>query len=448
MKITEIEIGDLKPYGLNAKKHPQSQIEGIAESIRRFGFTQPIVVDRENTIICGHGRVEGAKLAGISQVPCLRLEELTDQEVKALRLIDNRIQETGWDPGLLKLDLEGLEINLGDFNVSFDDLDFEVETLPGLTDPDSIPGLPEKPESNPGDLYLLGQHRLLCGDSTVQTDLDRLMDGQQADLVFTDPPYNVDYKGGTSKKLKILNDSMEDGKFFQFLLDAFTAAWSATKEGGAFYICHADSEGLNFRRAMTEAGWLTKQCLIWVKNCHVLGRQDYQWRHEPILYGWKPGKAHYWNGGRCQNTVIEPSRSIAIQDFGDHQVLSFTEDGKTVSFKANGIEPMTGDPEAETIWRVDKPKRNSEHPTAKPVELSMRAIRNSSRPDAVVLDPFLGSGATLISCEQTGRRCFGMELDPRYVDVIVKRWESFTGKKVVLENGSVRKRNNKVLQGS
>lgn len=249
-------------------------------------------------------------------------------------------------------------------------------------------------------------------------------------MIFTDPPYNVDYEGSNGKKIK--NDNMEDSAFYQFLYDAFVAMYTVLKEGGPIYVCHADSEGLNFRKAFKDAGFLMKQCLIWVKNSLVLGRQDYHWKHEPILYGWKPGAAHAWYGGRKQDTVVEEDVDLVIQKEGDHFVLSFSNGIKSVMVKVPSYEIVfSGDDSDSTTWRIEKPKKNADHPTMKPIALCARAIQNSSKPGELVLDPFGGSGSTLIACEQTGRTCFTMEFDPVYADVIVKRWEEFTGQKAV-----------------
>ena len=270
----------------------------------------------------------------------------------------------------------------------------------------------------------------MCGDATKREDVEKLMVGQLGDMIFPDPPYNVDYEGGTG--LKIMNDHMDNDKFYRFLKNAFTNMFAATKPGGSIYVCHADSEGANFRLAMTAAGWLQKQCIIWVKNNLVIGRQDYQWRHEPILYGWKPGAAHKWFGGRKQTTIIDDSIGVSVRQEEDGAILTFSDGIQTLSIKVPAYEVLhQGDDSDTTIWKFDKPLKNAEHPTMKPVGIPARAIRNSCKNGDIVLDFFLGGGSTLIAAEETGRTCYGLELDPVYCDVIVKRYEEFTGKKAV-----------------
>ena len=273
----------------------------------------------------------------------------------------------------------------------------------------------------------------MCGDATKPADVDKLMDGRLAAMIFTDPPYNVAYEGGTSDKLTIKNDDMPTEKFNQFLRDAFQCMFSSVEPGGAIYVCHADSEGSNFRGALQDAGWMLKQCLIWAKNQFVIGRQDYQWQHEPILYGWKPGAAHRFFGGRKQGTVIEEIAPITVRQDDNGALLSFTAGLQTVTIRVPSYEVLqSGDDSLSTIWRFDKPLRNGDHPTMKPIGLCARAIQNSSRPGEIAADFFGGSGSTLVAAEQTGRECRTMELDPVYCDLIVKRWEEFTGQKASL----------------
>lgn len=275
-------------------------------------------------------------------------------------------------------------------------------------------------------------HRLLCGDATKLADVERLMDGKLAAMVFTDPPYNVAYEGGTADKLTIQNDNMPAEQFNLFLRDAFKSMFAATEPGGAIYVCHADSEGSNFRGSLQDAGWLLKQCLVWAKNQFVLGRQDYQWQHEPILYGWKPGAPHCFYGGRKQGTVIEEAAPISVREDGEGVLLTFMAGIQTVTIRVPSYEVLcSGDDGLSTVWRFEKPLRNGEHPTMKPIGLCARAIQNSSRPGEIVADFFGGSGSTLMAAEQTDRVCYAMEVDPMYCDVIVRRWEEFTGQKVV-----------------
>ena len=399
LKIEYRPTDQLIPYVNNARKHSDKQISQIAASIKEFGFCNPILVDGENGVIAGHGRLAAAQKLGMDKVPCVELKDLTDTQRRAYILADNRLAETSeWDPELLKNELSDLKIEGVDFDLELTGFELpELEDIMGAgadggtegqTDPDAVPEAQEEPVSRLGDVWLLGRHRLMCGDSTDAGSVALLMNGSNADLLLTDPPYNVSYEGATKDRLTILNDSMDDEKFRSFLADAFKAADTVMKNGAAFYIWHADSEGYNFRGAVRDTGWMVRQCLIWVKNSMVLGRQDYQWKHEPCLYGWKDGAAHLWTSDRRQTTVLE----------------------------------------------FNKPNRNGEHPTMKPVELFEYQMLNSTNREAVVLDLFGGSGTTMIAAEKNGRSARLMELDPRYCDVIVRRWQDFTGKKAKREN--------------
>lgn len=384
MNIIQMKVKDLKPYEKNAKKHDKTQIANVAESIKRFGFAQPLVVDKDNVLIIGHCRLLAAKQLKLREVPVVRMDDLTEEEVKQLRLLDNKLNESDWDFDLLmdevgELDFDGFDLDWG-FK--------ELEDSSVVEDEAPEPDMENPPISKLGDVWLLGNHRIMCGDSTNEDDVAKLMNGESADLLVTDPPYNVDYEGGTG--MKIQNDSMSDEKFRSFLKDAFTNAINSMKAGAAFYIWHADSEGFNFRTACKEVGLQIRQCLIWQKNSMVMGRQDYQWKHEPCLYGWKEGAGHKWNADRRQTTILE----------------------------------------------FDRPTKSDLHPTMKPVNLISYQVRNSSEQGDLVLDLFGGSGSTLMACEQLGRTCYTMEYDPRYADVIVKRWENFTHKKAVLLNGT------------
>lgn len=387
-------IEALIPYARNARTHTEAQVAQIAASIREFGWTNPILVDGQSGVIAGHGRLLAARVLGMPQVPCIELSHLTEAQRRAYILADNRLAlNAGWDEELLALELaelQDLEVNLdllGFANCEIDTLLASLQEQSGLlpdADPDEVPDLPAEPITTPGELIILGHHRLLCGDATRPEDLARLMAGARADMVWTDPPYNVAYEGKTVEALTIQNDSMDNASFRAFLLAFYRAALSVTKPGGPIYVAHADSEGVNFRATMLEAGWLLKQCLIWVKQAFVLGRQDYHWQHEPILYGWAPGAAHVWEGDRAQSTILT----------------------------------------------FDRPQRSAEHPTMKPVDLVAYCLENSSRPGDVILDPFAGSGTTLIAAEKAGRIARLVELDPRYCDVIVARWEQATGQVV------------------
>jgi site-specific DNA-methyltransferase (adenine-specific) len=403
-QIESLPVSDLIPYARNSRTHSDEQVTQIAASIREFGFTNPVLIDSSGTIIAGHGRVMAAKKVGLAEVPCLRLQHLSPSQIRAYVIADNKLAlNAGWDDEMLKAELltlqeEGFNTDLTGF--SDDELNalLNSEIIEGQTDPDEIPEPPVEPITKLGDIWILGNHRLMCGDSTSIDNAKRLMDNSLADLLITDPPYNValgmDETPEEAKKrnrrtdgLTIQNDKMNDEDFLQFLCDIYTTADTVMKEGAVFYIWHADSEGLNFRKAAFQAGWKIRQCLIWNKNSLIMGRQDYQWKHEPCLYGWKDGAAHYWGSDRTQTTILE----------------------------------------------FNKPSRNGVHPTMKPVELFEYQIKNSSKPNAIVLDLFGGSGTTAIVCEKNGRKARLMELDPKYCDVIVKRWEDFTGKKAVLE---------------
>ena len=322
-------------------------------------------------------------------VPCVIADDLTEEQIKAYRLADNKVAELAeWDFDLLGAELDSIiDIDMCDFGFDFNLEEEEKEVV----EDDFEVELPEEPRAKLGDVYQLGNHRLMCGDSTSITDVEKLMGGDLADMLLTDPPYNVDYEGKTKDKLKIENDKMDNDNFRQFLIDAFSNADMVMKAGAVFYIWHADSEGYNFRGACFDVGWKVRQCLIWNKNSMVMGRQDYHWKHEPCLYGWKDGAGHLWASDRKQTTVIS----------------------------------------------FDRPTRNDLHPTMKPVPLFDYQIKNNTKGGDIVLDLFGGSGTTIMACEQNERRAYTMEFDPRYVDVIIARWEQFTGRKAVLLNGNI-----------
>lgn len=437
LKLEYVPIDELKPFAKNPRKISEAGLEKIRRSIEQFGFANPILVQQgTNVIIAGHQRWKAAKAAGLDRVPVVYLD-MDDETAKAYNIADNRTaEEAEWEPALLsELMSELKDIGFDLTLTGFEDKEIGeiLNWAPDegvIVEEDNPPAPPDESITKPGCLWLLGDHRLLCGDATVKADMDKLMAGQLADMVFTDPPYNVDYTGGTSEALKIKNDNMDDSAFYNFLHDAFSCMLEVTKPGGGIYVCHADSEGINFRSAMVNAGWLLKQCIIWVKNSLVLSRQDYHWRHEPILYGWKPGAAHTWYGGRDKDTVWETPEFLTVEETDNGCVLHFTNGSHTVVLQVPSYEVVSATHEiGTTVWRVERPTRNAEHPTMKPIELIARALRNSSKPGDVILDPFGGSGSTLIACEQLGRSCYTMELDPRYCDVIVERWQNFTGKK-------------------
>lgn len=407
---------EIRPYSKNAKKHPKKQIEQIANSIKVFGMHQPVVVDKKGVIIVGHGRWEAMKFLGWDEKHIekyVQVADLTEEQAKAYRLADNKLNESEWDMNLVIEELKGLSEPMLELTGFDSDLIIEPEDQD-----DVVPEVPVEPVSKLGDLYILGNHRVLCGDSTKIEDVERLMDGRKADLVVTDPPYNVDYEGKTADALTIENDQMEDAQFKDFLVAAFKRLSESMKLGAAYYIWHADSEGFNFRAAAKEAGLLIRQCIIWNKNTLVMGRQDYQWKHEPCLYGWKEGAAHAWYGDRDKTTVYKIPEDLR----------------KALEWFKKELKRQ----ELHTTSVIDhnRPTRSAEHPTMKPVELLEKQIINSSKQEDIVLDPFLGSGSTLIAAEKTGRICYGMELDPKYVDVIVKRWCDYTGTKEFIVNGN------------
>jgi DNA modification methylase len=384
-------VARLIPYERNARTHSKAQIEQIAASIIEFGFTQPILVKSEGGILAGHGRLGAAILLGMEEVPVIPLDHLTPAQQRAYIIADNKLAENaGWDESLLRAELEQLQADTFDLDVlGFTDrelkalLDDSGDALDGETDADEAPALVAEATSRLGDLWLLGNHRLLVGDARDWDAIQVLMDNGRADLVFTDPPYNVDYEGKTARKLKIGNDKLADG-FYEFLHLACVNMLKVTR--GAFYICMSSSELHTLQRAFTEAGGHWSTFVIWAKNQFTLGRSDYQRQYEPILYGWPEDGDHVWRGGRDQ---------------GD-------------------------------VWFLKRPHASLEHPTMKPVELAERAITNSTVRGAVVLDLFGGSGSTLIACERMGRHCRMMELAPVYADVILRRWNRFTHRQPIL----------------
>lgn len=347
----------------------------------------------------------------MDEVPCIVADDLTDEQIKAFRLADNKVGEMAeWDFDLLAEELEELaNFDMEVFGFDSDLLDDEPEA----EEDDYEVELPEEPIAKVGDIYQLGNHRLMCGDSTSAEDVETLMDGAEADMVLTDPPYNVDISN--SKGMKIENDNMDSTKFLEFLTDAFANIESSLKLGGVFYIWFASREHINFEKALNNNGLIVRQELIWNKNSLVLSRQDYQWKHEPCLYGWKDGAAHYFIDDRTQTTVIEDQKPNIKQMKKDEMAAL--------------LEEIYSDKLSTTIINEDKPSNNDLHPTMKPLKLMARQIANSSRKDEVVLDLFGGSGSTMMACEQLNRKCYTMEYDPHYVDVIIDRWEQFTGRK-------------------
>ena len=379
-----VPIQKLVPYINNARTHSPEQIGKLRASLREFGFINPVIIDRDYGVIAGHGRILAAKEEGIKEVPCVFADHLTEAQKKAYIIADNRMaMDAGWDEELLRVEIEALQ------GMDFDPLltGFDEKELAALFDDGAeakdddfdVDGELEKPVfSKTGDVWTLGRHRLVCGDSIKAETYEILMQGKKANLVVTDPPYNVNYEGSAGK---IKNDNMAAEKFYQFLLYAFTNMEKVMAEDASIYVFHADTEGLNFRRAFTDAGFYLSGCCIWKKPSLVLGRSPYQWQHEPVLYGWKKNGKHQWYSDRKQTT----------------------------------------------IWEFEKPRKNADHPTMKPIPLLAYPIINSSMSNTLILDPFGGSGSTLIACEQTDRSCCTIELDEKYCDVIVKRYVELKG---------------------
>jgi len=392
-KLEQIHPADLIPYARNAKKHDPEQVAKIAGSIREFGFNNPVLIDQSNGIIAGHGRVMAAIKLSLESVPVIRLSHLTETQRRAYILADNKLAELGggWDEEMLKVELEAIkESDLDHLLTGFSDKEMDqllAETNELNGDPDEVPEPPADPITKPGDLWLLGDHRLLCGDSTKAEDVGRLMAGAKADMLLSDPPYGVSYVGKTKDALKVENDELDEEALTKLVCDAFDNAeancragayWYATVPAGPLHILFAD----DWKRR-----GILRQIMVWAKDSMVLGHSEYHYQHEPILFGWVPGERHK-NSDRTRTT----------------------------------------------LWQYDRPKANREHPTMKPVALWAQAVQDGSRNGEIVYDPFLGSGTTLIAAEQLGRKCYGMEISPAYCDVIVKRWETLTGKKATRES--------------
>lgn len=395
-EIKMVPIAKMVPYQNNARTHSPAQIQKLRSSLREFGFVNPVIIDRDYNVIAGHGRIAAAREEGITEVPCVFVDHLTEAQKKAYILADNRMaMDAGWDEELLRVELEALTemgFDLGMTGFDEKELASLFPTEEAKEDDFDVEAELQKPTfTKSGDVWTLGRHRLVCGDSTKEETYAILMDGVKANLVITDPPYNVNYEGSAGK---IKNDNMANDKFYEFLLAAFQNMESVMAPDASIYVFHADTEGLNFRRAFADAGFYLSGCCIWKKQSLVLGRSPYQWQHEPVLYGWKKNGKHQWYTGRKETT----------------------------------------------IWEFDKPKKNGDHPTMKPIPLLAYPIGNSSMANSVVLDPFGGSGSTLIACEQTDRICRTIELDEKFCDVIVNRYIEQVGSSdgvTVLRDGKV-----------
>lgn len=395
MNLEKQKIGDLKIATYNPRKElnkKDKEYQKIKNSILEFGYVSPLIINKDMTVIGGHQRLKVLKELGFTELECI-IVDLDKTKEKALNIALNKIQGD-WDEEKLEALLQELKLDDFDTNLTgfdFDEIDEILKDVTGSKednfDIDSAYEEIEEPITKQGDIWILGKHRLMCGDSTQKNDIMRLINNQDADMILTDPPYNVDYVGKTAEALKIKNDNMSDNQFYEFLKKVFENMYSVTKEGASIYVFHADTEGLNFRKAFKDAGYKLAECLIWKKDCFVMGRQDYQWQHEPILYGWKEGAAHYFINDRTQSTILE----------------------------------------------FDRQKQSTLHPTMKPIDLIAKLIKNSSKENDIILDLFGGSGSTIIAAEQLNRNCYTMELDPKYCDVIVKRWETLTNKEAILE---------------
>lgn len=384
LKIEYVRTEILKEYENNAKLHPQEQIDQIKKSITEFGMNDPIAIWKDNIIIEGHGRLIACKQLNIEIVPIIRLDNLTDDQRKAYTLIHNQTtMNTGFDIDILNEELANINLDMSEFgfDIELDDIEEEQEIVE-----DEVPEVQEEPKAQYGDIYQLGNHRLMCGDSTNEEDVTKLMNGVKADMVFTDPPYNVAYEGGSKKREMIKNDKIDN--FYDFLYDVYLNCYNFMNDGAPIYVCHSELERVNFTQAFLDVGFKMSSIIIWAKNNSTFSmNKDYKQKHEPIIYGWKEGK-HKWVGGNCE----------------------------------------------DTLWEIKRPVKSDLHPTMKPIELCARAINNSSNKNNIIYEPFGGSGSTLIASEQTNRKCYMMELDPHYIDVIIQRWENFTGKKAIKLN--------------
>lgn len=405
---------------LNWRRHPKHQADALEGLLRTVGWVQRVIVNRRTGhLVDGHLRVELAMRRQEPSVPVLYVDLSETEEKVVLAAIDPIGGLAQTDQTMLDDLLKGIETGNEALDALLDDLRSdgaqEAEEV-GLRDDDDIPATEVTAVTREGEVWILGDHRLIVGDSTRMADVERVMNGDRADMVWTDPPYNVNYEDDAGRKIK--NDSMSGEAFRKFLTDAFSCAAEVTKPGCPIYIAHADSEGLNFRAAMKAAGWDQKQTLVWVKDSFTLGRQDYQWQHEPILYGWKPGEAHRWYGERNKSTVEDDERDLKA--LGKPELMALVNDYRNA--------------QGTTAIRLAKPKKSELHPTMKPVALVKLHLKNSSRRGDVVFEPFGGSGTTLIACEATSRKARIIELDPIYADVIIKRWQGWTGEQAVRES--------------
>jgi site-specific DNA-methyltransferase (adenine-specific) len=403
MKIEYVKTESLIPYENNPRFNEKA-VDQVAKSIKDFGFRVPITINKENIVITGHTRLLAAKKLGMREVPVIAIEDLTDDQIRAYRLVDNKVAEIAtWNYELLEKELEEIDLNLDEFNFEIPGADSR------LKDDDYKLKLPKTPKSKLGDIYKLGNHYLMCGDSTKREDIEKLVSGTVIDALITDPPYNVDYK--KSELGPLANDNLTDERYLKLLSDSFAAASHVMKKGAPFYIWHADSENIIVKKACESTDWTIRQSLIWVKSNFVIGRQDYQWQHEACFYGWKNGARHYFINDRTFSTV----------NYDEVKALSGAQAKKIL---LEYLEKKPG-----TVLNEDKPLKNDNHPTMKPIKLMGRQINNSTKQGESILDIYAGSGSTMIAAEQLNRKCYLMEIDPQYVDAIIDRYEKFTGNK-------------------
>ena len=419
-KLSELHLNDRNP------RINDNAVDIVAKSIEKYGFKNPLIVDTNGKIWCGNTRFKASKKLGLKEVPCIIANDLTEEQIREYALLDNKTNELAeWDYDLLSEELDELDLSDFDLDWGIEEPQEEKEVQEDNFDVDA--NIPEQPKAKIGDVYQLGEHRLMCGDSTKEEDVAKLMDGKLADLVVTDPPYNVNIGqgGGSIMSMRIQhhrtdgatikNDNMDDSTFYDFLRKCFLNMNTALKDGGVFYVWHGQTKSDIFIQTLRDNQLEIRQMLIWNKNRIVMGRQDYQWKHEGCVYGWKDGASHYFIDDRTQTTVYE-DKGIDLKKLKKEEMLKLLQD-------------IFSDKVSTTIINEDKPSVSEEHPTMKPIKLFARQIKNSSRMDEIVLDLFCGSGTTIIACEQLKRKAYCMEFDPHYVDVIIKRWEQFTGKK-------------------
>lgn len=434
MQLEMMPTGDLIPYKNNPRKNDHA-VEEVARAIKEFGFRVPVLIRGAGDVVDGHLRLKAAIYLGLEEVPVMRADDMSEAQVRAFRISINKVAELAkWDMSLLEQEMAAIKGM--DYDVSLTGFaEVDIDNMLGMSSnpkDDEVPPLQEKNITQAGDLWLLGRHRLLCGDATDHESYKKLMQGRLAAMVFTDPPYNVDYEGRAGK---IKNDKMSPAQFDAFLGKTFSCIHANISAGGGIYVSHADAgqTGISFRKTFVAAGFKLASCLVWRKNQFVIGRADYHWQHEPVLYGWKPGAPHRWYGGRKKTTVQDLNDSPLVTLVGSSQVqLRLGDDLITISGDNLQIEQAPG-----SIISIEKPLRSDLHPTMKPVALVERFLVNSSRQNDIILDSFGGSGTTLITCEKRGRVCMLLELDPRFADVIVRRWQDYTGNNAVHEKTGI-----------